>query len=104
MSKRAVRNALRAAGIKSDDGRDCVGHGFRTSFSDWARETGPQADVRERSLAHVEKNKVQKSYASSDLIELRRELMQTWANHISEGITTLDNPPASSTHKESRPT
>ena len=76
LAERAIRNALASAGIES------TGHGFRTSFSDWCRETGVQSDVRERSLAHVESNKVQASYTVSDLLDQRREVMQTWADYI----------------------
>ena len=61
---------------------DATGHGFRTSFSDWCRETGVQADVRERALAHVEANKVQAAYTVSDLLDQRRPVMQAWADHI----------------------
>ena len=76
LAERALRNALASAGVKA------TGHGFRTSFSDWCRETGAQADVRERALAHGETNKVQASYTVSDLLDQRRIVMQKWADHI----------------------
>ena len=77
LAEKALRNALKAAAVKS------TAHGFRTSFSDWARETGVQADVRECSLAHtVGANKVQQSYTVTDLLEQRRVVMQTWADYI----------------------
>ena len=57
LSDKSIRNALRAGGVAAS------GHGFRTSFSDWCRETGVQADVRESALAHqVAANSVKKSY------------------------------------------
>lgn len=63
-------------------GRDFTVHGFRSSFSDWARETTiyPR-DLVEMALAHAIRDKAEAAYFRADLIEKRRALMQTWADH-----------------------
>jgi integrase len=55
-------------------------HGFRSSFRDWAAErtSFPRA-VCEAALAHVIPNAVEAAYLRSDLLEMRRSLMETWA-------------------------
>ena len=55
-------------------------HGFRSSFRDWAAEktTTPRAVV-EAALAHVVRDKAEAADFRSDLFELRRTWMDTWA-------------------------
>ena len=61
-------------------------HGMRSAFRDFASErTNTPHAVMESALAHVIKNRAEAAYARSDLLEKRRELMQIWANYISEG-------------------
>ncbi len=57
-----------------------TGHGFRSSFRDWAAEkTNVPRAVVEAALAHVVKDKTEAAYLRSDLFDLRRKLMDTWA-------------------------
>ena len=50
------------------------------SFRDWAaEETDHPREVIEAALAHVVGNRVEASYARSDLFERRRRLMDNWA-------------------------
>ena len=70
---------LRRLGVR------CVPHGMRSSFRDWCSESGVPREVAEACLAHVVKNKVEAAYARSDLLERRREVMQAWAEYISDG-------------------
>lgn len=57
-------------------------HGFRSTFSDWvAEETQFSRRAREASLAHKIKNKAEESYQRGDLLDKRRELLQTWADY-----------------------
>jgi integrase len=63
--------------------RDAAGqaitpHGFRSSFRDWAGETGQPVDLAEAALAHVVGDKTEAAYARSDLFERRRALMAAW--------------------------
>lgn len=60
---------------------DVTVHGFRSSFRDWgAEQTNFPAAVLEQALAHTNPNKVEAAYQRSDLFELRRKLMQMWAD------------------------
>ena len=68
-----------------DNAIGAVPHGFRSSFRDWCGETGQPRDVAEQALAHVIKNKAEAAYARSDLFDRRRNLMEAWAQYISEG-------------------
>ena len=72
-----LQRVIRAAGV------DCVPHGFRSSFRDWAAEqtTTPHA-VCEMALAHAVGSAVERSYARSDLFTKRAELMRQWAAHV----------------------
>jgi integrase len=58
---------------------DLTAHGFRSSFRDWAADTGRSADAAEAALAHAPASKVVVAYARSDLLDLRRGLMAEWA-------------------------
>lgn len=59
---------------------DLTGHGFRSTFRDWAGEaTAYPREVIEHALAHQLKNKAEAAYARGDLFEKRRRLMKEWA-------------------------
>ena len=60
-------------------GVDCVPHGFRSTFRDWASETTEHSgEVAEMALAHVIPSAVERAYRRGDLLEKRRLLMQDW--------------------------
>ena len=64
-----------------------TGHGFRSSFRDWASErTNFPRAVSEAALAHALKDKTEAAYHRTDLFERRRELMTAWA-----GFATSDS-------------
>jgi integrase len=57
-----------------------AGHGFRSTFRDWAGETTAfPREVIEAALAHRLKDKAEAAYARGDLFSNRRDLMQVWA-------------------------
>jgi integrase len=58
---------------------DLTAHGFRSTFRDWAAETGKPADIAEAALAHTSGNKTQAAYQRGDLLDRRRRLMDQWA-------------------------
>lgn len=58
---------------------DLTVHGFRSTFSDWAAETGRPTDIREAALAHVLASKTEAAYQRGDLLDRRRRLMADWA-------------------------
>lgn len=58
-------------------------HGFRTSFRTWVQDTDACSwEVSETVLAHTIGNKVERSYARSDLLDRRRIVMQKWADFV----------------------
>lgn len=57
-------------------------HGFRSTFRDWAAETGQDRVLAEKSLMHATGNEVEQAYQRSDLLEQRRPLMQKWADAV----------------------
>lgn len=71
-------------------GRPETVHGFRSSFRDWAaeRSRAPRAVV-EHALAHQLPDRVEAAYQRSSLLELRRELMGSWAAFITNAPATV---------------
>ena len=62
-----------------------VPHGFRSSFRDWASEnTNASWECMEICLSHTVGSAVQRAYARSDLFEQRRELMDAWAQYLTQ--------------------
>jgi integrase len=59
-------------------------HGVRSCFRTWCQETGVPDRLAEAQLAHVDKDKIQRAYARSDLLEERRVLMTKWHEVINE--------------------
>ena len=72
----AVGNALKKADVNA------TGHGFRSSFKDWARHEGVDELLSEFALAHVEGSKTVAAYARDDLLEKRRPVMQGWCDYM----------------------
>ena len=59
-------------------------HGFRSTFSDWARErTAYPRDVVEMAIAHAIKDKSEAAYRRGDALPKRRRLMAEWARYCS---------------------
>jgi integrase len=58
---------------------DLTAHGFRSTFRDWAAETGQPADIAEAALAHTVGDKTVAAYQRGDLLDRRRRLMEAWA-------------------------
>ena len=58
-------------------------HGFRSSFRNWAEEnTDYSHNVIEFCLAHQLNSRTEGAYLRSDLFDRRRELMQKWADFV----------------------
>jgi integrase len=58
---------------------DLTAHGFRSSFRDWAAETGKPSDIAEAALAHTLGDKTVAAYQRGDLLDRRRVLMDQWS-------------------------
>ncbi|MYG97033.1 MAG: tyrosine-type recombinase/integrase [Gammaproteobacteria bacterium] len=77
MTDSTMSKLVRENGIKA------VPHGFRSSFRDWAAEkTSIPREVAELALAHVEGSQAERAYRRTDYFDLRRDLMQQWADFI----------------------
>jgi integrase len=57
-------------------------HGFRSSFRDWAAETGAEFSVAEQCLAHAIGSNVTRSYLRTWMLELRQPVIASWASFI----------------------
>lgn len=70
---------------------DVTVHGCRTSFRTWGAETTSTASaVMELALAHVNQNHVEAAYQRSDLLDLRKTLMQTWGNWCNQKVAPAE--------------
>ena len=60
---------------------DLTVHGFRSSFRDWvAEQTTFPSEAAEMALAHAVGDRVEAAYRRGDMFEVRRRLMQAWAD------------------------
>jgi integrase len=75
------------------DGLDVHGdtvHGFRSAFSDWAVEVGGYSDqLAEVQLAHSVKTATQAAYLRTDMLDLRRPMMNAWADYVMSGTQAM---------------
>ena len=76
LGDKVMTQALRTSGVAAS------GHGFRSSFKDWARHHDVDEVLSEFALAHVEGSATVAAYARDDLLEKRRPVMQRWADCI----------------------
>jgi integrase len=85
LSDMTLTKALRDMKAVNTKGEPITVHGFRSTFSDWARnETDFPRELIEESLAHS-LGKVEAAYRRGAAIERRRELMEAWQQHLQEG-------------------
>lgn len=83
LSDMALSSLLRRVNAPSDiDGRTATAHGFRSSFRNWAADSGYDSAVAERALAHQIANKVQAAYERTDRLEARIQMMQAWGDFV----------------------
>lgn len=80
-SKEMVIDSPRAF-IRKATGTTATMHGMRSTFRDWCEENFIHEALAERSLAHINSDKVLRAYQRSDLLEQRRPVMQQWADEI----------------------
>jgi integrase len=66
-------------------------HGFRSTFRDWAAErTAVSSHVIEMALAHAIGNRVEQAYLRGDLLDKRRQLMDSWARYCASSTQPAD--------------
>ena len=65
------------------DNLGCVPHGFRSSFRDWAADSGAYTwEAIELSLAHTIGSTVSQAYFRTALLDQRAPMMQAWADYV----------------------
>lgn len=80
--KRLAQLTVLAAAKRITKNKQVTMHGFRSTFRVWAAEEGVQFEVAEKCLMHKVGSMIYRSYQRSDLLELRREVMQKWADTL----------------------
>ncbi|MDA9371591.1 integrase domain-containing protein [Porticoccaceae bacterium] len=80
MNSQTVNQALKRMGYKER----LVAHGLRSLASTILNEARFPADIIEASLAHVDQNGTRGDYNRAEYLELRREMMCWWSNHIEQ--------------------
>ena len=76
-------------------------HGFRSTFTDWCAVNRKPVDVVEMCLDHETGNAVRQAYFRTDLLEQRREVLQSYADALFDeiekaeggGVASLDTTP-----------
>ena len=82
IGENAIAQAYRAAGL---GGRHSP-HGWRAAFATIMNERQPAARAAiDLALAHSPKDKVEAAYNRSQQLELRRQLLEDWADALLEG-------------------
>ena len=85
MSNMAMLNLLNRMQVR----KQTVVHGFRSTFSTWANESGRyRPDVIEVCMAHSEADRVRKAYNRALFTHERIELMRDWGAFVS-GVSAL---------------
>ena len=87
MSENTLRKALHRLGY------EVTVHGFRSLLTDVLNENGFNPDAIERQLNHQEKNGVRGAYLRSEFDQIRRPMMQWFADWCERkgGISAGDN-------------
>jgi len=63
-------------------------HGMRSCFRDWCAEHGVARELAETALSHVVEDKTEAAYLRGDQLELRRAVMERWAEFLTTPVLT----------------
>jgi len=75
-----MSDATLAKVLRVNGGAEYTVHGFRSSFRDWAAETGFSDAWAEAALAHINPNRTESAYRRTTFFEQRRDkLMPAWS-------------------------
>lgn len=89
MSENTINKAIHDMGYKGE----LVGHGFRSLASTVLNEKGFRADVIERQLAHMPRDKVRAAYNRAQYLPERKDLMKQWATYVVKAGLSLKPDP-----------
>lgn len=84
--QQARERAGEAGYLDSRSGRPAVPHGLRSTFRDWAAETGVDNVMAELALAHTVGSEVERAYRRTDMLERRREMMANWTETFVQSL------------------
>jgi len=84
-AKKAEQDEAKTGWLDPRSGRPAVPHGLRSTFRDWAAETGQPRDMAEIALAHRVGSDVERAYRRSDMLERRRAMLAQWAQFLEGG-------------------
>lgn len=81
--KGTMSDATLAKVLRTNGGGEFTVHGFRSSFRDWAAESGFADSWAEAALAHTNPNRTESAYRRTTFYDQRRDtLMPAWANYV----------------------
>lgn len=69
--------------VDRQSGRPAVPHGLRSTFRDWAAESGQDHILAELALAHNVGDATARAYRRTDMLEKRRVMMAKWGAFLS---------------------
>lgn len=79
-NKGMMSDATMAKALRTNGGGAYTVHGFRSTFRDWAADTGFADSWAEAALAHANRNKTEAAYRRTTYFEQRKDkLMPAWA-------------------------
>lgn len=80
-----MSDATLAKVLRVNGGGEYTVHGFRSTFRDWAAETGFTDSWAEAALAHTNPNRIESAYRRTTFFEQRKErLMPAWASFCTD--------------------
>ena len=77
-------------------------HGFRSSFRSWCSDEGIDCQLAGDVLPHAVESQVEQRYARSDVLERRREVVESWG-HCCNSSSTGDGPKVWASDRASSP-
>lgn len=87
MSETAMSKLVKACDLTDGDRKPATVHGFRSTFTDWATETGDyDVELVEMALAHTPANKVRAAYRRSLRLDERHAMLTAWAAHCLSAV------------------
>lgn len=88
--KGEMSDATLAKALRVNGGSEYTVHGFRSSFRDWAAETGFADAWAEAALAHTNPNRTESAYRRTTFFDQRKDkLMPAWSSFCSGSTSSV---------------
>ena len=87
LMKRMHQSDLKAGRgyVDAQSKRPAVPHGLRSTFRDWASESGYPREIAEMQLAHKVGSDVERAYMRTDMFAQRAAMMNAWRLFVNGG-------------------